>query len=121
MVSPIDVPVIHHRLVDERVEVRGVSLQQLARRNRMGGVIGRGILAGGVEVGEHAGHPVVLPRIHGRRPLPEPLSHRRVVKFLKLPSNWMSSRLTRSSYCWTPATVVPVRIDGPECDDSVKS
>src|SRR5207249_4617182 len=82
--TPIDVFLVLHRLINERVELRVIGLERLARSNGPVGVM-RGLArAGTVEIGFHARRPVADARACGRRAFPAPPVNRLRIDLLKL-------------------------------------
>src|SRR5262249_13093296 len=82
-VPPIDVVLVGHRLVDQRVEIRVMGFQRLASADRSVGADRRGAGAGGVEVGLDARDPVFVAVARRRGPAPEALAFCLVVQLLK--------------------------------------
>src|SRR6516225_9185972 len=68
--APIDVLLVGHRFVHQRVKIWVVCLQRLASRNRSVGTLGRLALACGVEVCLYACRPILggAARRHGTFP-----------------------------------------------------
>ena len=82
--TPVDVAFVRHRLVDEIEEAAVVVLQGLARGNGVGGIVGRGVLAKRVEVGQHALGPVRDAVVDGSGAFPFAGGRRLVEQFLEL-------------------------------------
>ena len=56
--APVRVALVGHRLIDQREEVGIVFFERLASGDAISGVVGRGVLTRGVEVGKNTFRPV---------------------------------------------------------------